>query len=88
MSNERFHSTIHSPLRIGAAISERCRRLTVEGLRALAFWAAVFLPLAYLPALYGVGVFDGTGSILALLVIHMACVVIGHEHNDPAEHRA
>lgn len=85
MSNEPSHSPTHAPLRTGATLSARFRRLTVDGVRAVAFWAAVFLPLAYVPALYGMTGFDGTASALALLAIHMACVVIGHEHNRPDE---
>ncbi len=72
-------------MRIGTVLSDRFRRLTVVGVRALAFWAAVLLPIAYVPALYGLAWFDGSWSFLALLAVHIACVVVGHEHNHPSE---
>ncbi|SNR43814.1 hypothetical protein SAMN06264855_106133 [Halorubrum vacuolatum] len=59
------------------------RRLTIGGVRAAAFWTAVLLPLAYVPAAYTT---DGAAVLLALLALHMTCVVIGHEHNPPADH--
>ncbi|GAB7092157.1 hypothetical protein JCM18237_24280 [Halorubrum luteum] len=80
MSTETLPSTVRAPARVAAA---QCRRLTVGGVRATAFWAAVFLPLVYVPAAYTV---DGSAVLLALLALHMACVVIGHEHNLPADH--
>lgn len=58
----------------------------MDGVRAVAFWATVMLPVAYVPAMYGVAGFDTEWSVLALLAIHMACVVIGHEHNHPNDH--
>lgn len=86
MSNETSHSTARVPIRIGTRLSTRFRQLTVTGVRAVAFWAAVAMPIAYVPALYGVGGFESTWSLLALLAIHIACVVIGHEHNHPSAH--
>ncbi len=83
MSSETSPSSVHEPTRLGTALSTRFRRLTVDGARAVAFWAAIFLPVAYLPAIYGVGAFDGGWSTLALLAVHMLCVVIGHGHNRP-----
>ncbi len=80
MSNETSPSTVRAPRRIGAALSTQFRRLTVGGVRATAFWAAVLLPLAYVPAAY---VTEGSGALLALLALHIACVVLGHEHNHP-----
>jgi len=74
MSSETLPSTVRTPVRIGAT---QLRRLTVGGVRAAAFWAAVSLPLVYVPAAYTV---DGSSVLLALLALHMACVVIGHEH--------
>ena len=80
MSTEKFHPTVRTPARVAAT---QFRRLTVGGVRATAFWAAVFLPLLYVPAAYTV---DGSEVLLALLALHMACVVIGHEHNLPSDH--
>ncbi|WP_159485561.1 hypothetical protein [Halorubrum sp. JWXQ-INN 858] len=84
MSNNTSHSITHTPMRIGAALSAKFRTLTARGIRAAAFWAAVLLPVAYVPVFYGVGGVDGTWSFFALLALHIACVVIGHDHNCPA----
>lgn len=93
MSNEPSHSTTNALRRSGktlsratTTLSDRFRRLTMGGIRAVAFWATVMLPVAYVPAMYGVAGFDTAWSVLALLATHMACVVIGHEHNRPREH--
>lgn len=80
MSNTSSTSTARTSRRMGAELTRKCRRLTADGIRAGAFWAAVLIPLAYLPALY---VTSGAGFLLALLTLHVACVVIGHEHNHP-----
>ena len=85
MSSETSPSSRSVPARIGPDLSDRLRRLTVGGIRATVFWAAVLLPLAYVPAAYGVMGFDTTGSTLALVAIHAACIVVGHGHNTPPE---
>ena len=81
MSTKSSPSTFRAPAE--AAVTQ-FRRLTIGGVRAAAFWTAVFLPLAYVPAAYTV---DGSAVLLALLALHMGCVVIGHEHNLPADHQ-
>mgnify|MGYP005847719121 CR=1 FL=1 len=83
MSSETSPSIVRNPTRLGSTLSARFRRLTVDGVKAAAFWAAIFLPVAYVPAVYGVGAFNGAWSTLALLAAHMVCVVIGHGHNRP-----
>ena len=80
MSNETSPSTIRTPRRIGATLSTQFRRLTVGGVRATAFWATVLLPLVYVPLAYAT---EGAGMLLALLALHIVCVVLGHEHNHP-----
>lgn len=80
MSTQSSPSPVPAP---AASVATRCRQLTVGSVRAAAFWTAVFLPLAYVPAAYTM---DGSTALLALLALHMACVVIGHEHNLPADH--
>ena len=85
MSSETSPSTVREPIRIGATLSNQFRRLTVGGARAVAFWAAIFLPVAYIPAVYGMGPFEGATATLAVLFAHIACVVIGHGHNRPEE---
>lgn len=83
MSSETSPSPVRESTRLGTPLSARFRQITVGGVRAAAFWAAILLPVAYVPAIYGVGVFDGAWSTLALLVAHIVCVVIGHGHNRP-----
>lgn len=55
--------------------------------RAVAFWSAVALPLAYMPLLY-----EGlTGSeavlLLGLVAVNMVAFVLGHGHLSDGEHR-
>lgn len=80
MSSQTSPSSTRSPIRIGSSLSTACRNKAIAGVRAAAFWAAVVLPLAYVPAAYGAMGFE-TWSALGLIAVHMACVVIGHEHN-------
>lgn len=80
MSTQSSPSPIPAP---AASVATQCRQLTVDSVRAAAFWTTVFLPLAYVPAAYTM---DGSATLLALLALHMACIVIGHEHNLPADH--
>ncbi|WP_435097162.1 hypothetical protein [Halorubrum sp. N11] len=79
MSSQTSPSSIRAPIRIGSSLSTACRNKAIAGVRAAAFWAAVILPLAYVPAAYGAMGFE-TWSALALIAVHMACVVVGHEH--------
>jgi hypothetical protein len=80
MSSKTSSSPIRAPMRIGASVSSACWNRAVASVRAVAFWAAILLPLAYVPAAYGVG-FDGW-SPLALIALHAACVVVGHNHGS------
>lgn len=73
-------------MRIGASVSSACWNRAVASVRAVAFWAAILLPLAYVPAAYGAMGLEGW-SPLALIALHAACVVIGHDH-DSAEGRS
>ncbi|MGZ0747603.1 hypothetical protein [Haloparvum sp. AD34] len=70
----------NSSLPSGRQAPRQVRRLTAGGVRAVAFWAAVLLPLAYLPALHVGLVESSPGLFLALLVTNVACAVVGHEH--------
>jgi len=85
MSNETSPSPVRTPARTDTGLSDQFRRLTVGGVRATAFWAAVLLPLAYVPAAYGVSGFETAGSTVALFALHMACIVVGHGHNASEE---
>jgi hypothetical protein len=46
------------------------------------FWAAVALPLGYVPLLLS-GLSNGTDAVLltALVVLHLAALSVGHTHN-------
>lgn len=84
MSSQTSHSTVRAPIRIGSALSTEFRRRATATVRAAAFWAAVVLPVAYLPAAYDAMGFETAWSTVALFAVHVACVVIGHEHNTPS----
>ena len=81
MSSQTSSSWIGTPSQIGSNLPTACWSKAIGGVRAAAFWATIFLPFAYVPAADGALGFESAWSALALIVIHMACVVIGHEHN-------
>lgn len=55
----------------------RLPRLVTTALRAIAFWAAVVLPLAYVPALVDLA---STELFLAIIPVHALCLFVGHEY--------
>ena len=83
MSSSTSSTRLPTPARHGTAIAAACWRHAAAGVRAVAFWAAVALPLAYVPAAYGVAPFEATGSSIALVAVHLACFLIGHDHAAP-----
>ncbi|PAU78805.1 hypothetical protein CK500_16305 [Halorubrum salipaludis] len=86
MSSQTSSSSIRAPIQIGSSLSTACRNKAIAGVRAAAFWAAIVLPLAYVPAAYGAMGFDGAWSALALIAVHAACIALGHEHDTPSTH--
>lgn len=84
MSYQPSPSSIQAPIQTGVDISTACWNKAIAGVRAAAFWATIFLPLAYVPAAYGAPGFESAWSALALITAHMACAVIGHKHNTDA----
>lgn len=70
------------------SVGKRLQETAVAGVRAIAFWIAVVLPVAYLPvvAVLSLSMVPPTVhlgpdlALVALLAIHGSCVVIGHEH--------
>lgn len=82
MSSKISSSPLQAPKQIGTSLSSACWNRAVVSVRAAAFWAAILLPLAYVPAAYGVMGFDQAWSPLALIAFHVACIVIGHNHNS------
>ena len=58
----------------------RVREPLVGGLRRLAFWLAIVLPVAYLPLL-AAGIGGRSGLLLAaLLAVNLCCLLLGHEY--------
>lgn len=53
----------------------------VSGLQRLAFWAAVVLPLTYLPLLSSP--VDGESSLVlvALVAVNVVCLLVGHDYS-------
>jgi len=70
MSKPNVPSSIRAPIQIGSSVSTACWNKAIAGVRAAAFWAAVVLPLAYVPAAYGVMGFEGAWSAIALIAVH------------------
>lgn len=83
MSSSTSSTRLPTPAEHGTAIAAACGRHAVAGVRAVAFWAAVALPLAYVPAAYGVAPFETAGSPLVLVAVHVACFLLGHGHAAP-----
>ena len=83
MSSSTSSTRLPTPARHGTAIAAACWRHAAAGVRAVAFWAAVALPLAYVPAAYGVAPFETAGSPLVLVAVHVACFLLGHGHAAP-----
>ncbi|AUX07743.1 hypothetical protein AArcSl_0085 [Halalkaliarchaeum desulfuricum] len=50
-----------------------------ETVRVLAFWGAILLPLAYVPVLHESVAGQRVDLFLLLLVLHVACILVGHE---------
>lgn len=86
MSSKMSSSSIRAPIQIGTSLSSACWSRAVASVRAVAFWAAILLPIAYVPAAYGMMGFEQGWSPLALIALHIACVVVGHNHNRSAIH--
>ena len=53
----------------------------VSGLRRLAFWAAVVLPLAYLPLLSNPVDGQQLLVLVALVAVNVVCLLVGHDHS-------
>ncbi len=55
--------------------------ILVNGLRRVAFWTAVVLPLAYLPLLSSP--VDDTELLIfvALVAINVVCLLVGHDYS-------
>lgn len=68
--------------------ADRLRRLADLALlpvRAVAFWTAALLPLAYLPLLATGFVAANPGAFAALVAVNVVALVAGHGHNQAPE---
>jgi hypothetical protein len=76
-------STRESPFTTGferTEVGDALQHAVVAPLRALSFWTAVLLPLAYLPLLAD-GLAGGEASVLfALVAVNAVALLLGHEH--------
>lgn len=62
------------------AVAAVCRTVTLRGVRAVAFWSAIVLPIAILAILSG-GVGGQQASLLGgLLALNVLCLLVGNEH--------
>lgn len=81
MSNSSGNAAGASTVRTTAAdlvSSTTLRRSVLAPLRFLSFWAAVLLPLTYLPLVHG-GLTGNESTVLAaLVVINAVALVVGH----------
>ncbi|MFB6222700.1 MAG: hypothetical protein ABEH86_03375 [Haloarcula sp.] len=69
----RYLSLLCSALR-------RLWRLALVGIRPVAFWVAVMLPLVYLPPLYGFGTGWYMPLLVELILLHVLSIFLGHGH--------
>lgn len=54
-----------------------------DSLTAVAFWAAVLLPLAYVPLLAsGIDTVGRSGLFVSLVVLHLLALRVGHTHRQ------
>ncbi|MFB6160675.1 MAG: hypothetical protein ABEJ61_05800 [Haloferacaceae archaeon] len=65
-------------LRPDVSVSNALRRTVLTPVRFLAFWAAVLLPLVYIPLVHN-GLHGGETTVLAaLLVANALALLVGH----------
>jgi hypothetical protein len=64
----------------GEAVASALRYSVIDPLRALSFWTAVLLPLAYLPLVTNGLTTGETSVLLALVVANVVALVLGHGH--------
>jgi hypothetical protein len=53
----------------------------VGGLKRLAFWAAVVLPLAYLPLLSSPIDTQQSLVLIGLVAVNVVCLLVGHDYS-------
>lgn len=71
-----------APAESAALVRTALRRSVLAPLRFLGFWAAVLLPLAYLPLVHG-GLTGGESTVLVTMVaVNVVSLVIGHGYRS------
>jgi len=80
MSGSTAPKSLHSSVPVDRFV-DRARDAGLGVARAAAFWAAVLLPLAYVPALHSAVGGHRPGVFLGLLLSHAACSLIGRDHS-------
>lgn len=65
-------------------VAGACRAGLAASVRALAFWVAILLPLVYLPATISGIVSHDPVVLVGLLLVNLACAVVGHNHTPRA----
>ncbi|QHS16363.1 hypothetical protein [Halopenitus persicus] len=85
METKQVTQMSNHSLRSNAALPTRLRRSTERRLRAGAFWAAVLLPLTYLPVLHGVVIDASAELFLLLLALNVVCAIVGHDHSPRSD---
>jgi uncharacterized RDD family membrane protein YckC len=74
------HSQSPRLRRVGTKALQTLLDRVAQAVRAVAFWAAVVLPLAYLPLLGG-GIAGGESvPFLALLATNVLALTLGHDY--------
>ena len=76
-SNRRIGTTVSSTVAGAVAYS---RDVCAAGVRWMGFWAAILLPLVYLPLLVA-----SSSLGIALLGCQLIAVVIGHNHTPTSQ---
>lgn len=66
---------------------ESLRDSVVEPVQAAAFWAAIGLPLLYVPMLATGAGWEYPIALAALFLLNAVAFVVGHEHNQPESGR-
>jgi hypothetical protein len=70
----------HAPLRRSIGAASTLARLGLRSAEALTFWAAILLPVTYLPLLFG-GLGGSEALLFAgLLACNVFALVAGHNH--------
>lgn len=86
-STQPSTSRINNPS-IGGATAIYAVHQAGEILRTIAFWGAILLPVAYLAVLHPGIIGQRVDVFLALLALHVACILIGHDGRQSPGSRA